>query len=244
MPAHADAPARPRLPRPVAQLFGDLTREAADLVHAELGEKIDRARSGLQALAAAGLVGAAGLVMVLLALSRLVAGLLPPALAAWLAPLLLGAVALLAGGWLYARGRRALDPQQLAPRHTIDTLGDDRRAGPHRQAGDPAQATEGQDPAAELFERHPLLIGGLGVVLGGVRSALQAHMPPHPSAMLDPRDALSADPLHAAVHWVHAGVDEAEEVVKGMTEIASDAAERLLYGDGATDTGEQWRRSH
>jgi hypothetical protein len=229
MPTHSAAHAA--LPRPVAQLFGDLTREAADLVHAELGEKLERARSGLQTMAAAGLLAAGGVVLVLTALARLLAAVLPPAWAAWLAPLLVGALALLAAWWLYRRSRRSLDPQQLAPRHTIDTLGDDRRGSPHRQGDDPARAAEGQDAAAQLFERHPLLLGGLGVVLGGMRSALQ------------PQEGGGASRVSAAglregglpggtAALVHAGVDEAEELVKDMTEVASDAAERLLHGEG------------
>src|SRR5690606_18601166 len=83
--------------KPLASLFSDLTRNIVDLVRqeialarAEVSQKISNAQGGLTELAIGAAILLAGLFIILQAIVNAVAMLLPPNLAPWLAPLIVG----------------------------------------------------------------------------------------------------------------------------------------------------------
>lgn len=114
-------------------LFSDLTRETIDLMRqevalarAEIAEKVDRAQSGVGSIATGAAITMAGLVILLLAATNAVAMVLPPELAPWLAPLIVGVVVVLIGYALMRSGRSHLQPGNLVPQKTIDSLSRDK----------------------------------------------------------------------------------------------------------------------
>lgn len=115
-------------------LFSDLTRETLDLVRqeialgrAEMTEKISAAQTGITSMAIGGAVAAAGLLIVLLAVVNLLAMYLPPDLAPWLAPLIVGVVVALIGYGMLKAGSTKLKPDNLVPHRTVDSLMRDKR---------------------------------------------------------------------------------------------------------------------
>jgi len=118
--------------RPLVGLFADLWRESATLlrdevalIKAEISEKLAEAAGGVAALAAAAAVLFAGFLLVLLAIVGALALLLPEELAPWLAPLIVGIVALVVGWFLLAAGRSKLKSDNLKPSRSVRSMRQD-----------------------------------------------------------------------------------------------------------------------
>ena len=120
--------------RTLLGLFSDLWRETSTLVHeevalakAEMSEKASRAGSGIAAIAAGGAVLFAGFILLLFAASAGLAEALPPDLAPWLAPLIVGVVVMIIGYIALSAGRRQFKGENLRPSHTMESLRRDGR---------------------------------------------------------------------------------------------------------------------
>lgn len=122
--------------RPLSTLLTDLTREMADLTRqevrlakAEITEKVQEMGRGYAMLAAGALVGFAGLLVLLAAISI---GLGDAAgwnaTRPWLAPLIVGVVVLLIGFGLLQYGRSHARPTHLMPRRTMESVRRDKEA--------------------------------------------------------------------------------------------------------------------
>ncbi|HEY4541783.1 MAG TPA: phage holin family protein [Noviherbaspirillum sp.] len=114
-------------------LFSDLTRETLDLVRkeialarAEISQKISGAQAGLTSLAVGAAILLAGIYILLQAVVNGVAMLLPPNLAPWLAPLIVGVVIALIGYGMVKGGSAKLKPDNLMPHKTMDSLRRDK----------------------------------------------------------------------------------------------------------------------
>jgi hypothetical protein len=123
----------PKDDRSLAALFTDVRRDLSALVRQEIAlaraealEKVDQARTGAIALGAGGVVALVGLYFLFQALAFGVAALLDGWLggqiAVWLAPLLVGLLAVLIGGAALRKGLRNLRTTSLAPRQTARSL--------------------------------------------------------------------------------------------------------------------------
>lgn len=119
--------------KPLSALFSELTNETVDLVRqevalarAEMSKKISNAQTGLISVAIGAAVLLAGLFIVLLAVVNIVAMLLPPDLAPWLAPLLVGAVVALIGYGMLKGGSNKLQPNKLIPERTMHSFSRDK----------------------------------------------------------------------------------------------------------------------
>jgi hypothetical protein len=115
--------------RPLFRLVTDLWRQSASLLRdeaelakAEISEKISEVGTGIGSLAIGGAVLFAGFLLVLFAIVALVALVLPEAHAPWLAPLLVGAVVLFAGGLLLSAGLKKLQSGNLKSSRTVRAL--------------------------------------------------------------------------------------------------------------------------
>lgn len=119
--------------RPLSSLVSDLAREISDLVRqemalarAEMSEKISQATSGVTSLAAGGMILLISLFFLAEALVFGIAAILQiwldASVAAWLAPLLVGLLAAVIGWVLLSKGRSNLQPRNLAPQRTMDSL--------------------------------------------------------------------------------------------------------------------------
>jgi hypothetical protein len=120
--------------RSLTGLFADLWRETSTLLRdevalakAELNEKVSQLRSGIAAVSAGGAILFAGFVVLLFAAVAGLAMVLPPEHAAWLSPLIVGAVVMLVGFVVLASGRRALDAESLKPARTLESIRRDAR---------------------------------------------------------------------------------------------------------------------
>ncbi|HYF59707.1 MAG TPA: phage holin family protein [Burkholderiaceae bacterium] len=117
----------------LAALFSDLTRDTVELVRqeialarAELSQKVTTAQTALASMAVGAAVILAGLFLLLQAVVAGVAMILPPEIAPWLAPLLVGAI-VAAIGWAMLKGGKAkLDSDHLMPQRTMDSLRRDK----------------------------------------------------------------------------------------------------------------------
>ena len=117
----------------LAALFSDLTRDTVELVRqeialarAELSEKASTAQAALASMAVGAAVILAGLFLLLQAVVHGLAQLLPPDMAPWLSPLIVGAI-VAAIGWAMLKGGKAkLDPDRLVPQRTMDSLRRDK----------------------------------------------------------------------------------------------------------------------
>jgi protein-S-isoprenylcysteine O-methyltransferase Ste14 len=121
--------------RSLGTLFSDLTRDTVDLVRqeialarTEMSEKVNTAQAALASMAVGAAVILAGLFLVLQAVVHALAQVLPPDMAPWLAPLLVGLVVALIGWAMLRAGRSKLDPDNLVPRRTMDSLRRDKAA--------------------------------------------------------------------------------------------------------------------
>ncbi len=110
-------------------LFSDLTRETVDLVRqeialarAEMSQKISTAQAALTSVAIGAAIVLAGLFIILQAIVQGVAMVLPPNLAPWLAPLIVGVVVAIIGYIMLKGGSAKLQPDNLMPHRTMDSL--------------------------------------------------------------------------------------------------------------------------
>jgi hypothetical protein len=110
-------------------LFSDLARETVDLVRqemalarAEISEKITGAERGLVALVVGAVIILAGLMLLLQAVVNGLAMVLPEETAPWLAPLIVGAVVAVIGYLMLKGARTKLQPDNLMPHRTVDSL--------------------------------------------------------------------------------------------------------------------------
>lgn len=114
-------------------LFADLTRETVELVReeialarAEVSQKISSAQTGVTSVAIGAAILLAGLFIILQAVVAAVAMFLPPEMAPWLAPLIVGVVIALIGYGMVKGGSKKLKPDNLMPHRTMDSLRRDR----------------------------------------------------------------------------------------------------------------------
>lgn len=115
--------------RSLVGLFSDLFRETSTLVHeeaqlakAEISEKVSQLGTGVAAIAAGGAILFAGFIVLLFAAVNALAMFLPPEHAAWLAPLIIGLVVIIAGYIALASGRKELKAQSFKPERTMESL--------------------------------------------------------------------------------------------------------------------------
>ncbi len=114
----------------LGDLFSDLVRETSTLVRqeiqlakAELTESATEAGRGIASLVVGGAVAYAGFLAVLAAI---ILALAEAGVSWWLAALMVGVVVLIVGYILISRARSALQPANLMPRRTIETLKEDK----------------------------------------------------------------------------------------------------------------------
>jgi len=117
----------------LASLFSDLTRDTVDLVRkeialarAEMSQKVSSAQTGVTSVAIGAAVLLAGLFIILQAVVAGVAMVLPPNLAPWLAPLIVGVVVALIGYGMLKGGSNKLKADNLMPHKTMDSLKRDK----------------------------------------------------------------------------------------------------------------------
>lgn len=115
--------------RSLVGLFSDLFRETSTLVHeeaqlakAEISEKVSQLGTGVAAIAAGGAILFAGFIVLLFAAVNALALFLPPQHAAWLAPLIIGLIVMIAGYIALASGRKELKAHSLKPSRTMESL--------------------------------------------------------------------------------------------------------------------------
>lgn len=128
----AETEAAARSSETLYTLFGDLWRQTTTLVHqeaalakAEMSRKINHMALGIGGIAAGGAVIFAGFIILLSAAVNALAPHLPPHLAAWLSPLIVGLVIIVIGYIIYASGKGALDESNLTPTRTVESLRQD-----------------------------------------------------------------------------------------------------------------------
>ena len=119
--------------RSLPTLLSDLSRETIELVRkeialgrAEISEKISTAERGLVAIAIGAAILLAGVFILLQAVVNGVAMVLPPELAPWLAPLIVGIVIAVIGYIMVKSGSSRLQPDNLMPQRTMDSLRRDK----------------------------------------------------------------------------------------------------------------------
>jgi hypothetical protein len=115
--------------RSLIGLFSDLFRETSTLVHeevqlarVEIGEKVSQLGSGVAAIGAGGAILFAGFIVLLFAAVNGLAMFLPPEHAAWLAPLIIGVIVMIAGYIALAKGRSEFKAENLKPSRTMNSL--------------------------------------------------------------------------------------------------------------------------
>jgi hypothetical protein len=117
----------------LAALFSDLTRDTVELVRqeialarAELSQKVGTAQGALASMAIGAAVILAGLFLLLQAVVYGLAMVLPPEMAPWLSPLIVGLVVAVIGWAMLKSGKAKLDPDNLVPHRTMDSLRRDK----------------------------------------------------------------------------------------------------------------------
>ena len=115
--------------RPLMDLFSDLWRQTAllfrqeaDLAKAEISEKVGQVETAVASLAVGAVVLHAGFLLLLAAAVGGLMKLLPAEHAAWLAPLMVGVVVLIAGAVLLAKGRSKMKAGNLTPTRTMQSM--------------------------------------------------------------------------------------------------------------------------
>ncbi len=129
MDATRDAARDTEEPRSLVALFSDLWRETwtllrdeTDLAKAEISEKVDRMQTGIASLAIGGAVVFAGFLCLLAAAVAGLAHALPPDMADWLSPLIIGAIVVIIGFIMLAAGRSTFKSENLAPTRTMRSM--------------------------------------------------------------------------------------------------------------------------
>jgi hypothetical protein len=119
----------PERNRSLIGLFSDLFRETSTLVHeevqlarVEIAEKVSQLGSGVAAIGAGGAILFAGFIVLLFAAVNALAMFLPPEHAAWLAPLIIGLIVMIAGYIALAKGRKEFKAENLKPSRTMNSL--------------------------------------------------------------------------------------------------------------------------
>jgi len=117
----------------LAALFSDLTRDTVELVRqevalarSELSQKVSSAQTALASMAVGAAVILAGLFLLLQAVVQGLAMVLPPDMAPWLSPLIVGAIVAAIGWAMLKAGQAKLDPDNLVPQRTLDSLRRDK----------------------------------------------------------------------------------------------------------------------
>lgn len=117
----------------LSALLSELTNETVDLVRqevalarAEVSQKISSAQTGITSVAIGAAVLMAGLFILLLAVVNGLAMMLPPEMAPWLAPLIVGAVVALIGYIMLKGGSSKLQADKLVPHRTMDSFKRDK----------------------------------------------------------------------------------------------------------------------
>jgi uncharacterized membrane protein YqjE len=118
----------------LGELFSDLTKDMVDIVRneialarAEMSEKMSGIQTALISLAVGAAILLAGLFILLLAVVRGLEMALPPSVAPWLAPLIVGLVVAGIGFLLLKGGSAKLSADKLMPHKTIDSLARDKQ---------------------------------------------------------------------------------------------------------------------
>ena len=113
----------------VTSLVSDLWRQSAALVQeevelakTEMAEKTTHVAVSVGAIAVGGAVLIAGFIVLLLAAVNALGPLLPPDIAPWLAPAIVGLVVIVIGFVMVSGGVKALDMKHLAPQRTMASL--------------------------------------------------------------------------------------------------------------------------
>lgn len=101
-----------------------LLRNEVALAKSEMRENLKQAAVGVGAIAAGAAIALAALVILMMALVYALSNVMAP----WLAALIVAAIGLGAGYALYASGRKKLDPADLRPDRTIESLRQDKNA--------------------------------------------------------------------------------------------------------------------
>jgi hypothetical protein len=114
-------------------LFSDLTRDMVDLVRqeialarAEMTSKLGDIQAALISVAIGAAILLAGLFILLLAVVRGLEMVLPPDVAPWLSPLIVGLFIVGAGFVLLKGGAAKLSADKLVPHKTIESLKQDK----------------------------------------------------------------------------------------------------------------------
>lgn len=104
-----------------------LAQEEAALAKADVSEKVTQVMAGSGAIAAGGALAFAGFLALMLAAINALLPLLPPDIAPWLSPLIIGVAVLVVGYIVFAGGRRELKAKRLAPTRAVESLRQDSR---------------------------------------------------------------------------------------------------------------------
>lgn len=119
--------------RSIGGLIKDLTyeitslvRKEAELAKAEASEKVSQVGAGVAALAIAAVLLLVGLIVLMDAAVVGIGYLLPPPMAPWLAPLIVGGVVAIIGLIMVMKGRSNLRATNLTPDRTMDSIRKDR----------------------------------------------------------------------------------------------------------------------
>jgi hypothetical protein len=119
--------------RSIGGLFSDLWRETttlvrdeAELAKADMSEKVTHAIAGARSMAIGGAILMAGLIVLLFAAVNALAMVLPPDIAPWLSPLIVGAVVMAIGAIAISSGKKNMSAEQLKPTRTTESLRRDR----------------------------------------------------------------------------------------------------------------------
>jgi uncharacterized membrane protein YqjE len=119
--------------RTLVGLFSDLWRETSTLVHdevelarAEVSEKVGHIGNNIAVIVTAAAVLFAGFLVLLLAAVNALMLFIPGDNAAWIAPLIVGAVVAIIGLIALAKGRAELKASALKPERTVESLRRDR----------------------------------------------------------------------------------------------------------------------
>ena len=117
----------------LAALLSDLTRDTVELLRqeialarSELSQKVSGAQAALASMAIGAAVILAGLFLLLQAVVHGLAMVLPPDMAPWLSPLIVGAVVAAIGWAMLQAGQSKLDPDNPVPQRTMDSLRRDK----------------------------------------------------------------------------------------------------------------------